>query len=453
MRYLPHKLSLLLATALLVVAAGATAQSASTTGKFFKVTCEGGDEHTARLALKVVEPVWSRVSAAFGVPATKPEQPLVVVLYRDIAGYQKADRRLTGGKFQPNQAMSHWRSKSAHVAMQPPVNDAYLQRFGLPMQTKAMLLWEACHVARFELCRNYRVHPGWFIDGLAANVASDVLKQLHPLGGEQPFFTQRWWRVRKLAEMNKLPSVADLLRDRTQSLDMRNRYAVRIAFFEFAREHHWDKLQRLADRIRRTRTGTSYAGKVQTAAVAALGDLDEEFRAWAAAKSPAWDERARSLWCDGIAWYQTSFARSSALAFHSQPAVGDKFEASGTVWIHDGKAQQMNFLFGRTDHGYYSLALIAGVGFKVFEHRAAGNEWRVIASGEAPDCRAGVDVSFGVTAVGTDLSVKLATRTWQFQLPKALPNKVIWGVGAQSGTKGAKMGSAGVWRGVSVRGS
>jgi len=451
MRYLPRRFTVLLAAALSVGAAGAVAQTK--TGKFFKVTCEGGDEHTAKLALNVVEPIWNRVCAVFGVPGLKPKKPLSVVLYRDVAGYQKADRRLTGGKFQPNQAMSHWDSLSAHVAMQPPVDDAYLRRFGLPMQTKAMLLWEACHVARFELCRNFRVHPGWFIDGLAASVAGDVLQELHPLAGEQPFFTQRWWRVRKLAETNKLPSVADLLRDRTQSLDMRNRYAVRLALFEFVRKHHNDKLRPLAAKIRRTGAGTSYARKVQKAAVDALGDLDGEFRKWAAAKSPVWDERARSLWCDGIAWYQTAFARTTALAFHSEPVAGDTFEARGTVWIHDGKAQQMNFLFGRTEQGYYSLAIVAGTGFKVFEYRVAGNQWRVLGSGNEPGCRAGVDVPFAVKAVGTDLEVQLGTGTWQVKLPKALTKEVIWGVGAQAGRKGAVRGSAGVWRGVVVSGS
>lgn len=161
-----------LAASLVALPGSLVAQETSATksGKYFVVTCEGGDEHTAALA--VVEPVWSLTCATFGVREAKPKKLLSVVLYRDVDGYLKADRRLTGGKFQPNQAMSHWGTKSAHVAMQPPVNDGYIKKFGLPKQTQAMLAWEACHIARFELCRNFRVHPrlvsGWSGGGCLA---------------------------------------------------------------------------------------------------------------------------------------------------------------------------------------------------------------------------------------------------------------------------------------------
>lgn len=426
---------------------------ATKSGKYFVVTCEGGDEHTAALALAVVEPVWSLTCATFGVREAKPKELLSVVLYRDVDGYLKADRRLTGGKFQPNQAMSHWGTKSAHVAMQPPVNDGYIKKFGLPKQTQAMLAWEACHIARFELCRNFRVHPDWFQDGLAAAVSRDALMKLHPAMGEQPFFTQRWWQVRRLAENNKLPTIAQLLSDRTEDLGMRNRYAVRLAFFEFVRDRHSDKLVLLAKRIRGTGAGTSYAGKIRKAAVAAFGDLGGEFQRLACKRQPLFDEKVRSLWFDGITWYQTAFAKTHALAFHQEPVKGGKFAASGTVLIHDGVSQQMNFVFARTKRGFYSLAITAGRGFTLFEHRAAGNEWRVIGSGNEPECRAGVDVSFSVRGHGKKLEVQLADHNCTFELPNALPDEIFWGVGAQGGMNGAVTGSSGVWRNITVRGN
>lgn len=433
-----------------LVAQGA---SPSKSGKYFQVTCEGGDERSAALALAVVEPVWSLTCATFGVQRKKPKKLLNVHLYRDVDGYLKADRRLTGGKFQPNQAMSHWDTVSAHVAMQPPVNDGYLKKFGLPMQTQAMLAWEACHIARFELCRNFRVHPGWFQDGLAAAVSRDVLHGLHPSMAEQPFYTQRWWRVRRLADNDKLPTIEQLLHDRTEDLDMRNRYAVRLAFFEFVRTNHSDKLVRLAKKIRGTNPGTSYAGKIGKAAVQALGELDDEFQRMAAKQHPQWDERSRSCWLHGIKWHQIAFANTNAMAFHQAPVKGGKFAASGSVCIHDGVAQQMNFMFARTDKGFYSLAITAGSGFTLFDHRKAGNEWRVVGTGNEPECRAGVDVSFSVRAHGKKIEVQLADHSWEFELPVALPDEVFWGVGAQAGKNGAATGSSGVWRNVTVGGN
>lgn len=445
---------LMLATCSEVVLGSLVAQSVSVTksGDFFEVICVGGDERAAELALAVIEPVWPSTCAAFGVRGVRPKELLRVTLYHDVEDYLRADRRLTGGNFQPNQAMSHWSTKSAHVAMQPSVNVSYIEQFGLPMQTQAMLAWEACHIARFELCPNFRAHPGWFQDGLAAAVAQDVLVKARPMRGEQPFFAQRWWRVRRLAERGRLPTASQLLGDKTQDLDMRNRYAARLTFFEFVRRDYAARLVRLAKVIRATVAGTAYAGIIRAAAVQELGGLGEEFREHVLAQRPQWDERSRSLWCDGATWYQAAFAKTDAVGFRAEPVRGDRFEAKGTVWIHPGETQQMNFLFARTDKGWYSLAITAGRGFTLIEHQGGGNQRRVVGTGTAPGCRAGVDVPFSVRANGTDLEVGLATQSWKFALSEPLPGEVYWGVGAQAGMGDTAAGSCGVWRDVSVYG-
>jgi hypothetical protein len=421
-------------------------------GKFFAVTCEGGDARMAEQALRVVEPVWPLVCAAFGVGANVPEQPLEVVLYRHVDAYLAADRRLTGGKFQPNQAMSHWSSKSAHVALQPACADELLAERGLPLQTQAMLAWEACHIARFTLCANFRIHPGWFQDGLAATTAQQVLHDLYPEMTEQPFFSQRWWRARRLLEAQNMPQVSALLADHTEGLAMRDRYAARIAFFEFARLRHPDKLLAIAKTIRRLGAGSSYAGKVAEEAERLLGPLGDEFAQQVKQRQPAWDEKFRSLWLLGKQWQQTAFADTNALAFCSQPVRGGKIEVAGKVFIYDGKVRQMNFLLAQCDAGFYSLALTAGTGWTLFDYRRATNEWRVVSNGSEPACQAGVDVPFGLLGSGKHLEVRLASRSWQVELPRALPDEIIWGLGAQASNKGQRLGSSGVWRDVVVTG-
>jgi hypothetical protein len=84
-----------------------------------------------------------------------------------------------------------------------------------------------------------------------------------------------------------------LLGDKTQDLDMRNRYAARLTFFEFVRRDYAARLVRLAKVIRATVAGTAYAGIIRAAAVQELGGLGEEFREHVLAQRPQWDERSR----------------------------------------------------------------------------------------------------------------------------------------------------------------
>jgi len=434
------------------LAAGLVAQDVAVAkGEHFELHFHGGDERVARQALAVVEPVWPLVCEVFGADTERPEQPLEVHLYRDVDGYLAADRKLTGGRFGPNQAMSHWNSKSAHVAMQPPCADAMLARHGLPLQTEAMLAWEACHIVRFELCSNFRSHPGWFHDGLAATIAQRALQKLHPKMGEQPFFTQRWWRVRRLADEGDLLPVRLLLTDETHGLSMRDRYAERIAFFEFAQQKRARQLRQIAEKVRTTGGGTGYAGKVSKAAVKALGGLDAAFRRRAASAEPVWDEQIRSIWCLGDDWRQRAFADSNAVAFRTEGVRGGRFRAKGQVCIYAGKKQQMNFLFARTDGGFYSLAITAGYGWTLFDHRFDGNVWNRVGQGRVDDLRPDTFVPFELVGKGKQLELKLGEGAFEVTLPRPLPDEIRWGVGAQAGGSGAPYGSVGVWRNVQVR--
>ena len=127
-------MKLRVAAAALLLAAFAAAQDAAVQarGDAFVVTVHGGDEALARRTLAVVEPVWPQVARLFGVDGAPP-QLLPVHLYRTRAAYTAADQRLTGGRFGPNQAMTHWGSRSAHVALQPSCSDAHLAEFGWPV--------------------------------------------------------------------------------------------------------------------------------------------------------------------------------------------------------------------------------------------------------------------------------------------------------------------------------
>ena len=147
-----------------------------------------------------------------------------------------------------------------------------------------------------------------------------------------------------------------------------------------------------------------------------------------------------------------AFANSNAITFSSQTVSGGAFHAKGEVQIFPGQAKQMNFLFARTAGGFYSLAITAGQGFTLFDHRFDGNVWRVLERGKHDGVRPDVFVPFSLAGKGRQLELELAGESWQLTLPRPLPDEIGWGVGAQSGGPGARFGSSGVWRGVRVRG-
>jgi len=443
---------------LLAFAVGSPAQDASApavvrkTGTYYTVTCHGGDEALAEQALAVVDGVWPIVAKAFGVADAKPAHPLDVHLYRTIEGYRAADQELTGGKFRRNLAMSHFDSRSAHVAVQPPCRDETLRALGLPSLTVTMLAWEATHVARFELCPGFRQHPDWFTDGFAAWVAAQVLAAREPADAEAtPFWADDMLIAQRLLKERKLPPIRSLLADAVADLDLHDRYATRVVFYSFlATEPNRAKLAGVVDAIRRTGGGDGYARAVLDEATAAFGEADKAFAEFVQGLHPQWDEVYRSLSPVGTAWPQIAFPETNAIAWRREPLVSNAFAAKGRLRILPGDRQQLNFLFARTEDGFYSVAFVADQGFTLFDYRSKTGEWVNIGSGNAPGLRLGVSTEFAVEGGGAKLRVKLDGLSWDFDLPRPLPSDIVWGLGAQSGPDGAATGSAGLWQGLAV---
>lgn len=435
-----------------LLAPAAAQQPVVVAGSAFEVHCHGGDERVAMQALATVEPVWAEVCGVFGAPPEPPDELLAVHLYLDVDDYRVADRRMTGGRFGPNQAMSHWDTKTAHVALQPACSAALLAEQGLPLQTQAMLAWEACHVSRYALCPNFRVHPGWFYDGLAASVAGRALRGRYPTLGPQPFFTQRWLRTRRLAEAGKLPGLRQLLAGETQRLRMRDRYAARVAFFDYAMQQRPDAVRELARKVRSTAVGTGYTEVVTAAALAALRDLERDFQARALEAAPEWDEQVRSLWSVGGEWRQRAFAAVDAVAWRTAPADGDGFRLDGEVCVRAQGPGRLRLLFGRSDGGCYALELRANEGFALLDLAREGDVRRTIAEGACAALVADAWCAVGVTVQGARATLRVGGRSLAVELPRSLPSDVVWGISAVAGGAGEVLGSAGAWRGVRVSG-
>lgn len=451
---------------LLAVAAVAVAQEdpapaapvvVDKTGTYCTVHCHGGDEAMAEQALQVVDRVWPLVAEVFGDADAHPEHPLDVHLYRTVAGYEAAEHELTQGKFRRNQAMCHWESRSAHVALQPPCTDETLRAIGLPVLTLRMLAWETAHAARFTLCANFRSHPEWFGDGLAACVAEAVLAAASVTTvDDDPQRSTHALRVRRLLAQKQLPPVRSILGDAVEDLELADRYAVRAEFLRmwFA-EPRRPRLRAVAAAVRATDAGEGYAAKVLAAATkAAGGGADRAFRSWLEALTPKWDEVFRSLGAQGNEWRQVAFPDYNAVAWNMVPVKGRRLSVAGQLRILPGGRRQLNFLFGRTDDGSFgSIAFVADQGFTVFHFDAARKDWQRLADGNAPGLRCGVSTAFAIDVDGRKLHLVIDTQSWDVELPAPLPAQVTWGLGAQAGPDGGDTGSAGIWSGLTVAAS
>ncbi|HLQ37492.1 MAG TPA: hypothetical protein VK348_06810 [Planctomycetota bacterium] len=417
------------------------------TGKHYVLSCHGGDEQLAQKALDAVEAAWPIVIGVLHRTDNAPPQPLPVHLYRTIEGYEAADQQLTQGKFQRNLAMTDWATRSAHVALQPPCSDEALRAIGLPGQTAVLLAWEACHLARHRLCPTFPDHPHWFEDGLASWVASQVLENLYPSGrgDAAPFFTTAMATVQRLEQDARLPSATHVLADHIDDLDFNDRYAAREVFFRFlCVDSNKDKLGKIVDAIVRTGGGSKYREQVLAAATKILGTtLDKDFAQFVDGLKPGWQEVFRSLTVAGQQWTQMAFPDKNAIAWNTELVKGGGLSVAGDLRILPGEGKQLNFLFARTDAGFYSIAFTADVGFTVFDYQAKTNNWAEIGNANAPGLRLGYGSTFAIAGTGQKLVVHLDKLEWTFQLPRALPPDVQWGVGAQQG-------SAGLWSDIKV---
>ncbi len=177
-------------------------------GDRFRVSVHFDAPALGREALEIAETTWDVAAALHGLEH-EPDQLLDVHLYRDAAAYEAAEQELTGGAFKQNQAFAHWNSKSAHVALQPPLSDAALATVGLPYQTARLLSHETAHLVRFSAMPNFRYHPRWFADGSATWVEEQVLRQLGRLADldEDPFWGTHVATVQSLIDGDRLPAV------------------------------------------------------------------------------------------------------------------------------------------------------------------------------------------------------------------------------------------------------
>lgn len=411
-------------------------------GRWFRVVCHFAHAHAADGALAAVEAVGPLARDLYGLREPGAGGRLEVHLYRTVADYEAAEQELTGGRFKRNLAFAHHASKSAHVALQPPLSDEALDRIGLPHLTENLLAHEASHVIRYRAMPSFRSHPMWLVDGAAIWLAVHAELQRQRIGSIEacPLSATEIVHGQRLLAAGRLPSADDLFHDRTDDLSFYERYAARWLFFEFLiAGPHAAGARRAIRTLRSMGGGADLADRLKTRVVAETAptsDLDDSFRTWLEARRPAWREVYRALDTRGDTWTQAAFPSSDAITWRTAPVGGDAYDLGGGVEVLPGANVQMNVLLDHTPAGFVSVALRTDGWLTVFDYDAKGSAWRRLGSTEHDALRTPGRVAFRIRVARGRLQVLLGG---QEALDVDVSGRAMdgpWGLGAQAGTCG-----------------
>ncbi|MHC4970944.1 MAG: hypothetical protein ACYTG3_01290 [Planctomycetota bacterium] len=422
----------------------------TTEGAHFRVILHFEANGLEQDALRQVEAIWKLGADLYGLSNGRLRRPLDVHLYRDAAAYEVAEAKLTRGAFRRNLAFAHHETRSAHVALQPPMNDRTLAAVGLPYLTRSLLLHEAAHLVRYHAMANYRSHPHWLADGAAMWLKHRVLAESGTGSGEdaEPLSATYVVRIRRLLDAGRLPSVTRLLADEIDDLPFYTRYGTRWLFFRYLQEHHARKVRRFLREVRRLGGGPGFGREVTALLSRELGKrrfaaLDDGFHHYLRSLEPEWEEVLRSLSGNPTRCVSAAFPQSNAVAWQVAPVGKPAYVLEGTVEILPNTERQLNVLLDRSEKGFVCVALNADHGVTLFEYEAARSQWhRRGAQRHALALHKPFRVRVEVRKGRVDVSID-GRRLLGADFP-ARTLDGAWGLGALAG-------SAGIWRGFGLR--
>lgn len=432
-----------------------TAKSPARTAAPVRIVCALDEPRIATRATAVADAAWKETCSLFDLDAAPAVGPYDIHLDANVTDYNAACDKLLRGKFKKNLAVTIWNPLSVHVVLQPTVRGDALRTLAPPVQTLRLVAHEVAHLARCVALPTYRDQPGWLKDGAATWIAAKVLaaQGLSKEPEQAPYSSTYVVRVQRLLRDARLPSVDDLLHDRTDALEFYDRYAARWLLFRHLVEGERARAFRgfLVD-VRSIGGGDGCADRCddllqERLAVDEWSRLDDGFRRWIAALRPEWDQGFVALEPAGDEWTQSSFDDADAVAFRTAPAGSRPYaiEGSVTTLIDRNEQPRANLLLGRIalsdgHERYVSVALVPGSGASVFDYdssRAADSQWIRLVRVAVPDSAAGRPLAFAVKCTprtnATELELKLAGRV----VATCTVERVLdgpWGVGVQAGS-------------------
>ncbi len=429
-----------------------------------KIVCDVAEPRIVTKAAAVADAAWKETCALFGTDPKPAGGPREIQLHATIAEYEAVCDKLLGGKFKRNLAVTTEKSPSVHVVLQPTIRGDAQKALAPTWATLILVAHETTHLARYCTLANYRDHPGWLKDGAATWIEAKVVAAQGAFKSPEqwPIYAQAEVGVQRLLKDAHLPSVEDLLRDRTDALDFESRYDVRWLFFRYLIEGERSKAFRaFLLGLNQIGGGPGFTADAEAQLKTRLGVtdwkvVDAGFRKWIANLKPEWFQFFVSLEPIGDDWTQTSFDETNAIAYRTAPAGDKPYAIEGSVTTYDDRSErsQANLLIGHLtlSNGksrFVSFAFVPGFGVTVFEYDgslAEDQQWKQKAFIDSRGSEPGKPLAFRVDCEpkegATDVKLTLAGKVVA-QFTVARPLDGPWGVGAQAG-------SSCVWRGVKL---
>lgn len=412
------------------------------------VVAKGLSKHDREEAQSVADAAFSTTSKLLA-SNKKSDSELQVHLYSTIDDYERAEQRLTGGRFKTNLAFTHADTKSAHIVIQPPIKCDSSTVQELPGFTRRLLAHEVFHLRCYAESGAYRRMPDWLTDGAASYVDQQVMHDLESAGEPEndPHISTYIYLVKRLIQRKELPSIRAMMNEEFDAFDRSTRYGLCWLLFAFMEDgpRPGSGSRLLREMLRQEGGGEKATKAAQT--VRKIKDYfagkDDQFAKFVSEKNADWNEVFRSLDTSSEDWVQIAFPAKNAVAWRNETLGDGPWTLSGRMRILPCEAKQLNVLCGAAGGSFISVAYVAEYGVTVFHYRAGPKEWETIAKTRTRDVRLGDVVRFRLERQGPRLDVFL---DGQHLIATDAPEDALngnWGLGAQAG-------SAGIWNAIVV---
>ena len=422
------------------------------TGTYYRVHVHYDDQDAADQVLELVEAVWPLTMKMLGTTdAPAPEWPLPIHVYPSKDAYAEVEAWLTNGHFRETESFAHWDSRSAHVALAPPLSPGAKSEAVVSSQTREVLLHEAAHLALYTVIPSYRWHPTWFAEGFAMTVEFELAQRFGLVSdpATHPRFSTNQLRARRLLEEGRIPTIASILDESLDGLSFDEKYAIWLEFFRVLQAPGNERsFRKLVIEMRRLGGGPGMRSNAAAFMRDEYGEkrLAEALRKRLAGLRFEWDEVTRSLETVGDEWLQCAFPSHDALAWRTEPVGRSTYAIQGRFVLLGSSStdrserfvSQMHIVLDRAPDGHFGVQFRPG---RISIVRYDATDIETLAEVECSSLVMGeeyafrVDVSRGIVEVAIDGVMRVSKRLADRDLDGP------WGLGVQ------RAGS-GFWRGV-----
>ncbi|MFT7678277.1 MAG: hypothetical protein ACI8QC_002263 [Planctomycetota bacterium] len=330
-----RRLCLLLASLLAGLLPGAYGQGTGVIireGKAFRIVCHFENSPVAERALEIADATWAPAARAYGANPRTPEDRIRVHLYDKRAEFDEACIALEGRTWPAHAGLTSARYGIAVVLMGADVNAGAQRELGVRDADLYTVAHECAHLVGTRLAPGYAEHPAWLTEGLAEEVARQVLCSAAIPLNPPPTNQTREAAAAAAYRQTGGQGLQQLLAGRPPGRDSFERYAIQGAFVRFLLQtEHSAALTRALTQP--PKSGSSWSASLAAACeLGRLAELEDDFAGYLAKLTPSWGLGPGHFESDGASrWLQIALDEKRAWAWKLNPSPAEA--QSLRAWI------------------------------------------------------------------------------------------------------------------------